>query len=141
MRRHIKFLIFPTLLFCTCATTTISSLSKDEKDAIQTAVFKAPYIKVFIAVAKVFLDEGYLINNADEQLGLITTEWKKETISGMNIRSKISAMVKGVDENRTTVKLKDLMQTWTERGWISSKDRQIDVVEEFFDLIQNKLEE
>ena len=146
MKRHIKFLVFLLLLFCTCATTTMASLSKKEKDAIRTAVFKAPYIDVLIAVVKVFLDEGYLIQNADEQLGLITTEWKKQTTSDMNIRRKISATIKGVGDNKTTVRLKDLMQTWTERGWSSSEnDKQIDIIEDFyedfFDLIQDKLKE
>jgi hypothetical protein len=118
----------------------MASLSKAEKEAMQTALFKAPYLKVFIAVVEVFHDKEYYIENADEWLGSITTKWKV----GKDVRRKINASLEGVAENSTKVRLKYSIQEQTERGWVGTEDdMRVYTTKKYykkcFDLIRQKL--
>ncbi len=142
-----KFLVIFVFLFYTCGTTTMSSLSKEEKEAIQTATFKGSYINVFIAVVEVFHDAGYHVEHADETLGLITTDWKEEKTGIFfreSIRKKINVALEIVDENSTKVKLSCLAQTKTDNGWSGTEDEMRlyaakKFYKKYFKLIQTKL--
>ena len=140
MKRCVRFLLPFVCLFCACSTGTMASLSKAEKEAMQTALFKAPYLKVFIAVVEVFHDKEYYIENADEWLGSITTKWKVDK----DVRRKINATLEGVAENTTKVRLKYSIQEQTNRGWHSIEgDMRVYTTKKhykkYFDLIQRKL--
>jgi len=128
------------MLICACGTATMASLSKEEKEKMQTVLFKAPYLKAFIAVVGVFHDEKYYIENADEWLGSITTKWKVDK----DVRRKINATLEGVAENTTKVRLKYSVQKQTERGWYSTEgDMRVYTAKKYykkhFDLIRRKL--
>lgn len=128
------------ILICACSTATMASLSKEEKEKMQTALFKAPYLKVFIAIVEVFHDKEYYIENADEWLGSITTKWKVDK----DVRRKINATLEGVAENTTKVRLKYSVQKQTERGWYSTEDDMgiytaKKYYKKYFDLIRRKL--
>lgn len=129
-----------SILICACSTATIASLSKEEKEKMQTALFKAPYLKVFITIVEVFHNKEYYIENADEWLGSITTKWKVDK----DVRRKINAMLEGVAENTTKVRLKYSVQKQTERGWYSTEDDMRIYIakkyyKKYFDLIRRKL--
>lgn len=128
------------MLVCACSTATMASLSKEEKEKMQTALFKAPYLKVFIAIVEVFHDKEYYIENADEWLGSITTKWKADK----DVRRKINATLEGVAENTTKVRLKYSVQKQIERGWYSTEDDMRiytakKYYKKYFDLIKRKL--
>jgi len=128
------------MLVCACSIATMASLSKEEKEKMQTALFKAPYLKVFIAIVEVFHDKEYYIENADEWLGSITTKWKVDK----DVRRKINATLEGVAENTTKVRLKYSVQKQTERGWYSTEDDMRTYIakkyyKKYFDLIRRKL--
>ena len=150
MKRYIKFLIFLIFLLCTCATTTMASLSKEEKKLMQTTIFKASYLRIFIKVVEVFHDAGYFIWNANEEQGVIITKWQEGTMyiygewGALDARSKISATVQMVGVNTTKVKLKYLMQTRTGRDWQGTEDDMLVHVakksyKKYFDLIRRRL--
>ncbi|TET62769.1 MAG: hypothetical protein E3J47_03110 [Candidatus Stahlbacteria bacterium] len=129
-----------SILICACSTATMASLSKREKEKMQTTLFKAPYLKVFIAIVEVFHDKEYYIENADEWLGSITTKWKVDK----DVRRKINATLEGVAENTTKVRLKYSVQKQTERGWYSTEDDMRIYIakkyyKKYFDLIRRKL--
>ena len=128
------------MLVCACSTATMASLSKEEKEKMQTALFKAPYLKVFIAIVEVFHDKKYYIENADEWFGSITTKWKADK----DVRRKINATLEGVAENTTKVRLKYSVQKQIERGWYSTEDDMRiytakKYYKKYFDLIRRKL--
>lgn len=140
MQRYIIFLLFFVCLFCACSTATMASLSKEKREKMQTALFKAPYLQVFIAIVEVFHDKEYYIENADEWFGSITTKWKVDK----DVRRKINATLEGVAENTTKVRLKYSVQKQTERGWYSTEgDMRVYTAKKhykkYFDLIKQKL--
>jgi uncharacterized lipoprotein len=114
MKRMLCVLI--VLILSACAT--VGSLSEEEKEAMQTATFDASYTQTFDAVVDVLEDAGWFIGNVDKEVGIITTEWLEGPISfeeelflGSGIRRKMSANIDALEEEKTKVKLRYIVQT------------------------------
>jgi hypothetical protein len=63
-------------------------------------------------------DAGWFIGNVDKEVGIITTEWLEGPISfeeelflGSGIRRKMSANIDALEEEKTKVKLRYIVQT------------------------------
>jgi len=146
------------LILSVCAT--VGSLSKEEKEAMQTATFSASYTQTFNAVVDVLEDAGWFIGNVDREVGIITTEWLEGPISfeeelflGGGIRRKMSANIDALEEEKTKVKLRYIVQTHDTGGgclggggWRGTED-EVDVddarkaYKKYFDAILAKITE
>lgn len=140
------------ILFTGCATTTTTQLTPEERAALETTIFKAPYKDVFKAVMEVFQDRGFILQNVDGDMGLITTEWRElgsesgeaflEALVG-EIRTKMTANITEIDTNSIKVRLQGIRQVSSGlKGWDGyplTKAQSEQVYELYFKLISEKL--
>lgn len=146
------------LVLSTCAT--VGSLPQEEREEMQTADFNASYTETFNAVVDVLEDAGWFIGSADREIGLITTDWLEGPISfeeelfvGSGIRRKMSANIDALEEEKTKVKLRYLVQTYdtgsgclSSPGWRGTEEEVIvddarKAYKKYFDAILTKLDE
>jgi len=150
-------LILGSCLFLACVrTTTMATISAQQRDAIQTRVFKAPFYKVFRAVFVSLEEAGYSVESATLEKGIITTDWKKgieepndafflHEFGYENIRRRITVNLTSVSEKSTRVKIQGLTQFGDDyNGWQGgAEDMPVEAVnkscQKYFKAIQQKL--
>ena len=151
-KTYVTLSLVLTIIFINCATTTITELSSEERAALETTVFQAPYKDVFKAVMEVFQDRSFILQNVDGEMGLITTEWKEagsesgeaflEALIG-EVRTKITANITEIDTNRVKVRLQGIRQVSSGlKGWDGyplTKAQSEQVYKLYFKLISEKL--
>lgn len=123
--RAIPILLFATALFGGCATT--KSINQSQR----TQVYEAPYEQVFKAAVQAFSQEGYSIEQADSETGVINTGYTtNSTLAAAfigNSRTKLNAVISKEDSTRTEIMLnitaqkKSAFQGWQAQSMSKSK--------------------
>lgn len=123
--RTIPIVIIATTLFAGCATT--KSISQNQR----TQVYDAPYEQVFKAAVQAFSQEGYSIEQADSETGVINTGYTtNSTLAAAfvgNSRTKLNAVVSEAGSTRTEIMLnitaqkKSAFQGWQAQSMSKSK--------------------
>lgn len=140
------YLFCLVLLLSACVTNTnLKDMPKEQRELITTRTYNHDYIKVFKAVITVLSDRGYIIQNSDKELGMITTEFKNDySVIWGNYRIKIQAQIDKVNTTSTKVKLTPnaevlgLMGVGYEK--VEFTDKSSKSFSELFDKIQQELE-
>lgn len=127
--RAIPILIFATTLLAGCATT--KSISQSQR----TQVYEAPYDQVFKAAVQAFSQEGYSIEQASGETGVINTGYTtNSTLAAAfvgNSRTKLNAVVSEAGSTRTEVMLnitaqkKSAFQGWQAQSMSKSKAQEM----------------
>jgi hypothetical protein len=134
-----KLLLLPILsiLFFGCAT--MSSLSFDEKEAMQTRIYNGGYDDIFNAVFNV-LDKPriFVFNIIDKPNGYIATDWTsaEQAFGSMN-RYKMTARIIKIDDISTRVNLKIISEIRYDGFIVPSPDWQDNTENLFVDDISD----
>ncbi len=131
-------------------------ISNQQRDAIQTKVFKAPFYKVFRATIVSLEEAGYQIKSVSLEKGTITTDWKVgieepndafflHQFGYSNIRRRVTVNLMQLNEKSTKVAIQGLVQYGDDvKGWRGTlEDMPVEVVKKscqnYFNAIQQKL--
>lgn len=137
---YIPVLLIIGLLINACATT--QSIS----DEVRTQTFNTDYDQTFQTVVQILSDDGYIIDNADSDTGIINTDYSNastlEAFFTGDRRTKINAMLNDTNKG-TRVRLTVSVQKKAAlTGWQSAtmtKGQAEDYYEELFNKIGNQL--
>lgn len=128
------------LMFTSCATTQNVAVEN------RTRVYETSYETTFRTIIQTLSDDGFAINNADSDTGIIDTDYSNvSTMKALLIgdqRTKVNAIVNG-DESSTRVRLNVSVQKKSGfSGWQSasmSESKAIEYYEEIFARIESNL--
>lgn len=138
--RYLPLLIISGLLLTSCATT--QSIS----DEARTEIFNSEYDQTFKAVVQTLSDDGYAIDDADSETGIINTDYSNastlEAFFTGDRRTKVNAIL-SKSETGTEVRLTvSVQKKGTFSGWQSAtmtKAGARDYYEELFNRISNEI--
>jgi len=111
------------ILFVACASS-IQSLSNQEREKITTRIYSHSYEDVFNACITRLENRGFILNNFDSKLGIITTEYKQTTdmlsraLVG-NSRTKAMVRIKNLGENTKVIFTPQLQLEYYLNSWES----------------------
>lgn len=133
-------LFFTAFIFSGCATT--QSISTD----VRTETFKADYNQTFRAVVQTLSDDGYAVNTADSETGVINTDYSNastlQAIFTGDRRTKVNAILNDTS-NGTQVRLTvSVQKKGAFTGWQSAsmtKSQAKQYYEELFNKIAKQL--
>jgi predicted small secreted protein len=117
-------LILSTFLLTSCATT------QDISNDVRTKVFQEGYNEVFKTTVQTLSDGGYVISDADQETGLINTDYSQasewEAFWTGDERTKVNALLSeqnGGTQIRLTVSVqsKDFLTGWQSANMTKSK--------------------
>lgn len=115
------FMILALLVTVVGCTTSVYSLSEEERQGLVEQTYNYPMEEVFSASQNILTKEGWVIENANQQAGLITTTWQQNEDLGSqvmigNMRAKTSISLNEVADGQTFVRVNIQMQIEDESG-------------------------
>jgi len=120
----------------------------EERKELQERVINAPYQETFNAVRQVFLMRGFVVRELNLETGLIDTDYKYSTGTGLKdlffgkTRSKVTATITKIDESHTKVWLNLTAERKSElEEWERFTDKEIGKkpYDEYFDMVSKEV--
>jgi hypothetical protein len=112
--RATALMVLGIFVFTGCASTTKSTKTSLELQAIQSKMFETNKDVAFPSVLSVFQDLGYIVDSADKDTGFITASSATENTTGFlasmgghsqTSKTKATAFVEQITEGRSKVRL------------------------------------
>jgi hypothetical protein len=119
-----------------------------ERGVARVKTFVASYDAAFSSVVRTLRANGYMIRQANKEMGLIGTDFKRggpalfDSPSPDIYRSKVNASVRKIAQNSTEVRLNLIMERWSAKPTSPRKEFKASYgqTEEIFNLLFGDIE-